>query len=129
MTQPSVFDSYNATELYQSCIEAGIPTRPDASREQMIAYLEGWEEPPTTPDDDNIFNSWRYGLIDFLLQHWREIETQITCPAKALKDKIKPNPRPCFGCIDIKVVDCLVENIQHIPLIETHRLTRKTRHG
>lgn len=129
MKQPSVFDSYNHTELHQACTQAGLFVRPDISREQMIAYLECWEEPPPMLEEDNIFHSWRHGLIGFLLQHWREIETQITCPARALKDPIKPNHRPCFGCLDVKVIDCLVENTQHVPLIESHRLLRRPHHG
>ena len=129
MTQsPSVFDTYNHTELLQACADAGIVVLPSADRTELIAYLEGTTEPPNLTEADNVFHTWRHGLIGFLNEHWREIETQITCPARALRAPVNPNPRPCFGCLDTKVIDCLIENSQHVPLIDAHRLLRRPVH-
>lgn len=128
MQPPSPFDAYNHTELCQACAGAGIVVLPSASREEMIAYLEGLAEAPVISETDNVFHTWRNGLIGFLNEHWREIETQITCPARHLRATVNPNPRPCFGCLDTKVVDCLIENSSHIPLIDAHRLLRRPVH-
>lgn len=125
MSPPSPFDKYNLTELYQACAQAKINVVPTASKEELISYLEGLVEPPDYTEADNVFHTWRHGFIGFLNEFWREIETQVTCPAKMLRDKVAPNPRPCFGCIDTKVVDCIVENIKHVQLIEAHRLVRR----
>lgn len=124
----SVFDTYNQTELVQTCLGAGIVVLPSAKREDLIAYLEGWTEAPALQEVDNVFHTWRHGLIGFLNEHWREIETQITCPARFLRAKVNQNTRPCFGCLDTKVVDCLIENHQHVPLIDAHRLLRRPVH-
>lgn len=125
MQPPSVFEAYNNTELHQACARAGIDIKPDTEKEDMIAYLEGLKEPPECGEVDNVFHSWRHGLIGFLTEYWREIETQITCPARALKAAVNPNPRPCFGCLDTRVMYCLVDNAKHIPLIASHRLLRR----
>lgn len=125
MRQPSEFDRYNHTELVQTCQRAGLTVSPGDTRENLIDYLECRADPPELSEADHAFHAWRHGLINFLLDYWRQIETQITCPARALKDQNNPNPRPCFGCIDTKVVDCLVENHIHINLIAQHKLVRK----
>lgn len=124
MKPSSEFDRYNHTELLQTCQLAGLTVSPSEPRERLIDYLECRAEPPPLKEIDHTFHAWRHGLINFLLDYWKQIETQITCPARALKDTTNPNPRPCFGCIDTKVVDCLVENKSHLNLIAQHKLAR-----
>lgn len=123
--QHSLYEKYNYTELYQTCIAAGILVKPNEPFEDMVAYLEGVKEPPQYTEADNVFHSWRHGIINFLLEHWRKIETQIMCPARALKDPINPNPRPCFGCTDTQVVTCIITNAENEPEIQAHRLVRR----
>ena len=120
----SAFDDYNYTELYQSCLRAGLLVKPTESRERLISLLEGWEDPDLI-EEDNVFHSWRLGLINFLNEYWRRIETQVTCPARHLRDPVNPNPRPCFGCIDTQVVTCLVQNRENEPRIAQLRVIRK----
>lgn len=127
MPQPSAFDRYNHTELYQTCCAAGILVRPNEPREVMIDYLEGWKEPPEMRESDNVFHGWRTGIIGFLNEYWKHIATQIVCPARTMKDPNNPNPRPCFGCTDTQVVTCLVQNPENEKLIEPHRLVRRPR--
>lgn len=127
MQPPSAYDRYNYTELYQMCIRARLPVRPNTARIDLVAYLEGEAEPPDVDENDNIFNSWRTAFIDFLLEHWKKIETQITCPARHLKDPKNPNPRPCFGCIDTQVVTCLIQNHDAESLVNAYRLVRRPR--
>ena len=127
MKQPSPFEAYNHTELYQTCLSAGLAVRPNESREEMIAYLEGEAEPPSITDADNIFHTWRHGIIGFITEYWSKLETQLMCPARLMKHPTTPNPKPCFGCLDTQVINCLVENSDNAELIEAHRLVRRPR--
>lgn len=94
--------------------DAGLVVRPDTTRDALIAYITGEAEPPTIPND---LDSWRHGIIGFLLDHWRQVETQLTCPAKNLKK----GGSACFGCIDTQVVSCLVTNERDLYQIRIHR--------
>lgn len=125
MQQRSHYERFNYTELYQTCLTAGILVRPNEPAEMMIAYLEGWSEPPQYQEVDNVFHTWRHGFISFIEEYWRRIETQITCPARALKDPVNPNPRPCFGCTDAQVVTCIVQNQDNEQRIDAMRLVRR----
>lgn len=127
MQQRSPFEAYNHTELYQTCLHAGILVRPNESREEMIAFIEGWKEPPALTEADHVFHTWRHGIIGFINEYWRRLETQLTCPARMLKHPTTPNPKPCFGCLDTQVVYCLVNNIVNAKFIEAHRLVRRPR--
>ena len=91
------------------CTRAGMVVLPTTPKENLINYLTGAEESDINEDDHPI-HSWRNAFINFLLDQWKKMATQITCPAKTLKDPINPNPRPCFGCTDIQVITCLVQN-------------------
>lgn len=125
MQPHSPFEAYNHTELYQACIAANILVRPNESRAEMIAYLEGTKEPPHLTDADHVFNGWRHGFIGFFNEYWRKLETQLVCPARMLKHPTTPNPKPCFGCLDAQVVHCLVHNPENASFIEAHRLVRR----
>lgn len=125
MRQHSPFEAYNHTELYQACLNAGILVRPSESREDMIAFLEGWKEPPVITDADHVFHTWRHGIIGFLNEYWRRLETQLVCPARMMRHPTNPNPKPCFGCLDTQVVYCLVTNLENAKFIEAHRLVRR----
>ena len=106
------FEALNLTELYQMARHAGIVVLPSETREKIIAYLLGEEEPPIV---EHGLNSWRHGIMGFVLEHWRALETQLTCPAKT-KD-----PRACFQCVDTQVISCLVSNERDLHLIQLHR--------
>lgn len=125
MLSPAAFTKYNYTELQQMCINARLPILPTTPREKLIAYLEGTEEPPEIDEHSHPIHSWRHAFIGFLLDQWKKMATQITCPAKALKDPVNPNPRPCFGCIDVQVITCLVQNHKAEKLISPYRLLRR----
>jgi hypothetical protein len=109
MTTPSndsltVFAALNQTELYQLCRGAGLPVRPDATREHIIRTLEGLE--PPMEEAEHPIDQYRLALIGFVKANWERIQTQITCPMRELPT----NPRPCFGCPDSRVIACMVDN-------------------
>ena len=125
MQLTSPYERFNRTELYQTCMRAGILVRPNEATVDMIAYLEGWKEPPTYTEANHAIHSWRNALIAFFHEYWRRIETQITCPARHLKDKVNPNTRPCYGCTDMQVIACVVDLKNNEPFVLKHKLTRK----
>lgn len=107
-----LFAEFNQTELYQTARKAGIVVLPSATKEDLISYLMGEAEPPLVVHE---LDTWRHGIMGFLLEHWRAVETQLTCPAKT-KD-----PRACFNCLDTQVVACLTQNEKDIHLIRRHK--------
>lgn len=108
----SIFDRFNHTELYQTARAAGLVVLPSESRQNLIAYIIGELEPPNV---EHNLDMWRNGIMGFLIDHWKQVETQLTCPAKS-KD-----PRACFGCVDTQVVSCLVNNAGDLHQIRIHR--------
>lgn len=114
-TYSELFARFNWTELYEMARRAGLNISPTHQREELISFLSGEAEPPSAvPEIDR----WRYGIMGFLLAHWRAVETQLTCPAKT-KD-----PKACFNCLDQQVISCLVQNKNDIGLIQLHRKDR-----
>jgi hypothetical protein len=108
----STFAKLNHTELYQMARAAGLVVLPSESKENLIAYVLGEKEPP--PIEHGI-DMWRNGIMAFLIEHWKQVETQLTCPARS-KD-----PRACYGCVDTQVISCLVSNETDLHQIRIHR--------
>lgn len=98
----SHFQSCNETELFQIARRAGLRVLPSLPKERLIRCLLDEEEPP--PIGDHSIDEWRITIMQFVLEHRRKIESQLTCPAKTM------DPRACFGCVDAQVLSCLVNN-------------------
>jgi hypothetical protein len=115
MSNSSEFDlnACNETELYQICRDAQIQVPPQATKQQMILYLQGEEEPP--PLTKHEIDTWRRGIMGFVLDHWSVVRAQLECPAKS------GDPLSCFQCIDTQVVSCVVQNAVNEHLIQLHR--------
>lgn len=95
------FDKLNHTELYQMCRKAKLYVLPSTPRERMAAYLLGEEE---LEDVQHPIDEWRLGIMKFVQDYWKKLETQVMCPARSL------DPRACFQCPDSRVVACVVSN-------------------
>jgi hypothetical protein len=63
----------------------------------------------------NQFDEWRHALAGFVLDHWVNLQNQVTCPLQS-KD-----PLACFGCLDTQVVTCIVSNPANEHIIERYR--------
>ena len=88
----------------------------------MLSYLSGQADPPELDEWTHPIDSWRHGIIGFLQDHWATLEPQIKCPAKNLQHPTNPNPRPCFGCLDMQVIACVARNDSKVEqLIQLHR--------
>ena len=103
----------NHTELYQLCLKARVPASPSMTREQLIDALVG--EDPRPMGITNPVDSWRHGLAGFVLDHWKTLQNQVTCPLKS------GDPTACFGCLDIQVVTCIIRNPNNEQLIQRYR--------
>lgn len=112
MEQSALFEACNDTELYQLARRAGLTVLPNLPREQLVKCLLGEEYPPPVRHE---IDEWRVALMGFVLDYWRVIESQLTCPAKS------GDPRACFGCVDAQVVSCVTRAGAHLPLIQVHK--------
>lgn len=111
-TAGELFADCNHTELYQICRRQGMRVAPSEPREKLIAYLLGEEEPPPV---DHVVDSWRHGIMGFLLDHWQTVRSQLSCPAK------NGDPRACFTCTDSQVIACVASNPDNEELIQLKR--------
>jgi hypothetical protein len=111
MSSGHALEACNHTELYQLCQRVELKPSPGQTREELIAMLTGeldYNEPhPIDP--------WRHGLAGFVLDHWKTLQNQITCPLQS-KD-----PRSCFGCLDTQVIACVSSNPDNEVQIIKHR--------
>lgn len=103
----------NRTELLQVCDRIGLRAPASAPKEQLIAVIMGEEPPPE--DWENVIDSWRHGIMGFLLDHWAVVRSQLDCPAKS------GDPRACFECVDVQVISCVVQNRENEHLIQLYR--------
>lgn len=103
----SILSRMNMTEL----VELAQETNPEAHRglsrevlEQIIANPP--EQGPTLPEKP--INKYRLRIMSFVLDHWEQVKPMLTCPAKS------GDPRACFQCTDIQVVECVTTNRDNI---------------
>ena len=89
----------NHTELYQICKHIGVVAPPDATINELQNLITKEEVPAV-----NIINDIRDELMGLLLQHWKRVQSQLTCPAKS------GNPKSCHLCVDAQVIHCLTLN-------------------
>lgn len=109
----------NRTELLQVLKELGITAHPGAPLELLQETLLDRIPLEGCGADVNPIDSLRVALIDFISDHWMQLRPQIKCPAQHLKTT---NPRPCFGCTDLKVLFCVhSQNPRAIQLITEKR--------
>lgn len=108
-----LFDRCNTTELLQVLKRLGFSIPPSTPKEVLIGTLLGEIEPD--PEWLNVMDSWRHGIMAFLLDHWEVVRSQLECPAKT------GDPRSCFNCVDAQVVSCLVDNVREEHFIQLKR--------
>jgi hypothetical protein len=119
-----MLNDVNKTELLQICSSAGISVHPASSKEEIKdAIVTRGENVKPNPIDE-----WRNALMDFLLDYWVQVRSQITCPATDLvmhviEDPLKPHlvkRKPglpqgrvaCRKCPDMRVMACVAINSQ-----------------
>jgi hypothetical protein len=75
----------------------------------LRALLEGTIEDLTA--EPNPIDEWRDGLMAFLLENWKRIQSQLFCPAKS------GDPKSCYQCVDAQLVHCLTTNPKVEPAV------------
>jgi len=113
LIEASGLEACNRTELYQLCQKVGIKSLPRHSREELILLM--LDALPVNADEKHNIDSWRNGLAGFVLDHWKVLQNQITCPLKS------QDPLSCFGCLDAQVITCLASNENNLVQIRKHR--------
>lgn len=108
-----LLDRCNETELLQILKRLGIAVPVGLPKETLINVLLGEEEPDAAWA--NVMDSWRHGIMGFLLDHWEVVRSQLECPAKS------GDPRSCFNCIDAQVISCITQNPGDEHLIQLKR--------
>lgn len=103
----------NHTELYQICRDHDIAVSPARTRQELIEYILHEQLP--NESDYNEVDTWRNGIMLFLLDHWEVVRAQLDCPAKS------GDPKSCFNCIDATVLSCITGNAANEPLIQLKR--------
>ena len=104
-------EAYNHTELYQMCVRIGEPASPSATREHMIAIING----EAHTEESLPMNSWRDAIMAFVLDHWTILQSQLQCPAKS------GDPQACYECVDAQVLHCITTNPEARDQIEEKR--------
>jgi len=113
MSFREILERCNHTELYQMCVDQGIPVSAALTQEQLIeCYLGEMDVPPNERHD---VDTWRIGIMGFLLDHWEVVKAQLECPAKS------GDPKACFGCTDAMVLSCVLDNEPNEELIQLKR--------
>lgn len=78
------------------------------SREDLIEIirlpLESLDEASQFPLPVRPVNKIRLNIMRYLINHWIQVEPLLSCPART-KD-----PRACFNCTDMQVVECAAIN-------------------
>lgn len=102
----------NRTELLQLVRRLGYDIHPGCPDDVLLTVLLDREPPEKFGILGNPIDAWRWGLINFISEHWQKLRPQLTCPAKDLKTT---NPEPCFGCTDLQVITCIVQAGEKYP--------------
>jgi hypothetical protein len=106
----------NHTELYQLCRRAGLRVSPNMPKGTLLALLDGELEDTAF---ENPIDDLRDGLMEYLLQHWRKVSSQLFCPAK------DGDPKSCYRCSDAQIIHCLTTNDPQVERGVTDIIRRK----
>ena len=94
-----IYEHCNRTEIFQLCVRSGLNVNQGMTREQLITAMIAGED-----GNKNAIDSWRDGIMAFLLDNWRAVKSQLDCPAKS------GDPKACYGCVDTQVLFCAVNS-------------------
>lgn len=104
-TLSELLHTYNHTELYQACLEAGVVASPEMSEDVLINQLIGDD---TIQQVSNPIDEWRRGISIFVENNWDRLQNQLVCPLRTPQGQL--NKFACFSCIDAHVMSCIVSN-------------------
>jgi len=114
-----MFEEANKKELVTVARSLGHDAHEELAKERLISllendeHLEEWERNPV--------DSIRDKLMSFLLERWRQVSPQLTCPAAS------GDPYSCYECVDAQVLVCLAMNAEHKDKILATKAVQKRR--
>ena len=94
------YDRLNLTELAHLTRQVEPSAHRALPREVLIAILEGKE----VQLPDRIIDGKRLKIMKYIDAHWDGVNALLTCPAKTR------DPHACFGCSDLQVSSCVIDN-------------------
>jgi hypothetical protein len=98
------WDDINETELTWLAQENNPNAHRSLGRERLLAIVMG--EDVDLPD--RAVDKVRLRIMEFVDQHWTQVEPLLACPARTR------DPRACFNCTDVQVVECALSNNKKI---------------
>lgn len=107
-----LLDGCNHTELHQICQRLGLRVSPALPKQELIALILGGAAGPAPLD---VVDELRFAIMDFLLDHWTLVRSQVQCPAKSGKRDA------CFQCTDAQVIACIVRSPKNEQRIQLKR--------
>ncbi len=93
-------DDLNMSELVLLAQDHEPEAHRGLDREVLVAIIVGESVPLPTRQ----INKVRLRVMDYVIEHWTQLKPLLSCPART-KD-----PRACFQCTDVQVVECALEN-------------------
>lgn len=105
----------NLTELAELAQEIDEGAHRGLGREKLEAILHGKEKAKPRHLD-----KVRLTIMQYILGNWKQVSPLLSCPART------QDPRACFTCTDIQVVECAVQNEDTI-FGDNHAVTREHR--
>lgn len=94
-------DDLNDTELVLVAQDVDEQAHRGLGRDALMEIIEAGEAPGLKT---RRVNKTRLRIMQYINDHWKQVEPLLSCPAST-KD-----PRACFQCTDVQVVECAVTN-------------------
>jgi hypothetical protein len=101
-----VLDELNTSELLLLAQEHNLNVHRGLDRAVLYAIILG--EDVDLPE--RRVDKYRLRIMGFINEHWKQVEPLVRgCPAGTR------DPRACFQCTDVQVVECMMTNAQFFP--------------
>lgn len=94
-------DDLNTTELVALARENDPDAHRGLGRDVLFTLITDTYE-DTLPERK--VDKLRLKIMGYILDHWSQVNPLLSCPAKT------KNPRACFRCTDVQVVECAFVN-------------------
>lgn len=94
-------DSFNLTELTLMAQDIDPEAYRGLGRDALLEIVNSGEAPGFK---QRAINKVRLSIMVWINENWNQVSPLVTCPARS-KD-----PRACFQCTDVQVVECKITN-------------------
>lgn len=102
------WDDLNLTELTLVAQDIDPEAHRGLGREALVSIIENADDASMSLPTRKV-NKTRLRIMEHVINYWSQVSALVTCPAST-KD-----PRACFQCTDVQVVECAVLNRKTFP--------------